>query len=312
MRREEADLRSQNLFERTSHPQGQQVRARPLPFVPPHLALTPQPAFRLESSHEVFPHRGVDESVSHDGTVRAASSFATRRRAPLSPPPSDPPDADPNRLLIERIQKGEDKERNFEQLYRLYYERVFRFFIRRGFTACESDELTQDTLLRVYRNIESFQHGSRFERWLFIVAINVYRNEIRRRRAEKRDLPELSLDDDEVSASTLMALASPDSGPLDNTLRKERSDALRTAVDELPKQMRRCVLFRVYHMLKYREIADLMGISIESVKAHLHQAQARLRIALLDASPAGTRRSGEDDGSEPVAAVDPRQPKDFT
>jgi RNA polymerase sigma-70 factor (ECF subfamily) len=194
--------------------------------------------------------------------------------------PSQPLDADPTRRLVERIQAGEDIESNFEQLYHLHYGRVHRFFIRLGFDDSESEELTQDTFLRVYRRIGSFKHDSRFERWLFVVAANVFRNEIRRRRTEKRGLAEISLDDEENEPAALTALVATGSSPLEDSVLREKRAALRTAIDELPRQMRRCVLFRVYHMYKYKEIAELMGISIESVKAHLHQAQERLRIGL--------------------------------
>lgn len=55
-------------------------------------------------------------------------------------------------------------------------------------------------------------------------------------------------------------------------------ESLRAKLDQLPPQMRRCLYLRLYHDLKYREIAALMRISIETVKAHLHQAQNRLRM----------------------------------
>jgi RNA polymerase sigma-70 factor (ECF subfamily) len=215
---------------------------------------------------------------------------------------------DPSRPLIERIQAGEDPDRSFEQLYHLHRTRVLSFFSRLGFTPPESEELAQETFLRVHRSLGKFEHGSRFERWLFVVAANVYRNEIRRRRSEKRGLIEVSLDDpdEESRGHEVPVLASPAPSPLDDALRQEGQDVLRDAVAALPKQMRRCVLFRIYHQLKYRDIAELMGISIESVKAHLHQAQDKLRNLVAERA----RGAGdEDDDAGPPSACGPRRRK---
>jgi RNA polymerase sigma-70 factor (ECF subfamily) len=214
-----------------------------------------------------------------------------------------PPVDDSSKELVKRIQAGEDKERNFERLYRLHYRRVFLFFIRLGFTVSEGEELTQDTFLRVYNNIGGFQHGSHFVWWLLVIAANVYRNEIRRRRAVKRGLAEVPLEDEETAGAPLAILAAGDLGPLDMALDQERRGALRRSIDELPKQMRQCVQFRIYHMLKYRQIAELMHISIETVKAHLHQAQERLKVNLVDRPPACARHPDEDDEALPEEGV---------
>jgi len=57
-------------------------------------------------------------------------------------------------------------------------------------------------------------------------------------------------------------------------------EKLREALVQLPQQMRRCAQLRVVHDLSYVEIAELMGISVNTVKAHLHQAQKALRAQL--------------------------------
>ena len=63
-------------------------------------------------------------------------------------------------------------------------------------------------------------------------------------------------------------------------LQKEKLEKLHEALVHLPKQMRHCAQLRVVHEMSYAEIADLMGISVNTVKAHLHQAQKALRAQL--------------------------------
>ena len=61
---------------------------------------------------------------------------------------------------------------------------------------------------------------------------------------------------------------------------REQLGILQGALAELPEQMRQCVCFRLQGDLKYREIAEVMQISIQTVKSHLHHAKKRLRPML--------------------------------
>jgi RNA polymerase sigma-70 factor (ECF subfamily) len=197
---------------------------------------------------------------------------------------SAPSDADRVRALVERIQAGIDYQHSCEELYRLFRRRVHGFFAVRGFAPDECRELTQETFIRVFGGIGSLQLADRFPRWLFEIAGNLYRNELRRRGAAKRDAFEESIESliesqGEGRADALPALSSKAPGPLDGALRREELASLRVELDRLPPQMRRCVYLRLYQDLKYREIAGVLRISIETVKAHLHQAQKRLRVA---------------------------------
>jgi RNA polymerase sigma-70 factor (ECF subfamily) len=196
---------------------------------------------------------------------------------------SEPPSIDPLRSLIEAIQAGIDYERGCNDLYRRFHRRVHALFARRGFTAAECADLTQDTFVRVFHAIGDFRFRSRFERWLFEIAANTYRNELRRRGAAKRDVLEESLDDVITRAEGQLeapgALSSPAPSALQEALDRERRTLLRAEIDKLPPQMRRCLLLR-HQGFKYREIGILMGISIQTVKAHLHQAHTRLELAL--------------------------------
>jgi RNA polymerase sigma factor (sigma-70 family) len=196
-------------------------------------------------------------------------------------------DAERVRILVERIQAGIDYQRSCAEIHRLFRRRVESFFVRRGFSSDECAELTQETFVRVFNGIGSLHTASRFARWLFEIATNIYRNELRRRGAAKRDAFEESIEDlvetqAERRSDALPALSSKAPSPLDATLRRERLERLRAKLDQLPPQMRRCVYLRLYHDLKYREIATVMGISIETVKAHLHQAQKRLTVAFSE------------------------------
>jgi RNA polymerase sigma-70 factor (ECF subfamily) len=187
--------------------------------------------------------------------------------------------------LIEEIQAGIRVEESSEKIYRKFRPRVRSFFLNKGFSPQESDDLTQDVFLRVFKSIDTFRRESRFERWLWEITSHIYLNEIRRRRTEKRDARELSLDaatETEDGPAPALVIPSTDPSPEAEIVRNQRSKALHDALKELPDQMRRCCILRYERGLKYQEIATVMGISIETVKAHLHQARKRLMDLLGD------------------------------
>jgi len=198
--------------------------------------------------------------------------------------------------LIEQIQAGIRVEESSEKLYKRFRSGVRSFFRRKGFTPQESDDLTQDVFLRVFNGIDTFRRKSRFERWLWEIAANIYFNEVRRRRMEKRDGLEQSLDsgvETEEGVGPGIPLPSKEPNPEEEVVRQDQSQALHSALQKLPDQMRRCCILRYGQGLKYKEIAALMKISIETVKAHLHQARKRLTVDLGEPAEPGPKRESE-------------------
>jgi RNA polymerase sigma-70 factor (ECF subfamily) len=213
----------------------------------------------------------------------------TLRQLSDLPAPIPAPDQEPSagNLLVERWQKGIDRDETFRQIYLLYFGKVYRFFVRRGFPLDECMDLAQETFLRVHKHLATFRRDARFETWLFKIATNLYRNRLRSLSTLKRDAREVALED--ASEGELIAIRPEgvstrpgEEGPLCDVLYEERAKILREAMENLPAQMRRCVLLRVEGDLKYREIAVLMQISVETVKAHLFQARQQLRVRLAE------------------------------
>jgi len=204
------------------------------------------------------------------------------RERPLAPSSAVAPaltDQDPTPRLIESLQTGIDVEESSRKLIERYEKKVIGFFRRRGFSNEDSRDLTQDVFSRVFNAIDTFRRESRFERWLFEIALNVYRNKLRSLGAEKRDGVEVPIDvplKDEGISGTKMEPISEETSALDSMIEREWRAKLLAALKELPPQMRACCELRYVQGLKYHEIATVMQISIETVKAHLHQARKRL------------------------------------
>lgn len=163
-----------------------------------------------------------------------------------------------------------------EELFQRYYRPVVSFFMKRGFSCEESRDLAQETFLRVFNKWDSFRGESSVETWLFQIAANLYKNTLRSLQTQKRDAQEVSLD------AEVVELKSGEKDPLRAILTEEEVRLLREALEDLPPQMRQAVFLRVDGDMKYREIADEMHVSIETVKAHLYQARQHLRDRLAD------------------------------
>lgn len=197
---------------------------------------------------------------------------------------------DPSLRLVRLIQQGIDREESSSQLFCLHHSRVQSFFKKKGFTLQEIGDLTQDVFVRVFKGIDTFRGESTFVWWLREVAESVYKNELRRRKADKRDGIEQSLDapsgfTDEETPRPGLELVAPDPSPLAVAERRERMARILAALESLPPQMRQCCVLRYQKGLKYQEIATIMKISIETVKAHLFQARKRLMGQLGSEDP---------------------------
>jgi RNA polymerase sigma-70 factor (ECF subfamily) len=187
---------------------------------------------------------------------------------------------DPVSRLVEQFQAGVDTEESFRGIFQLHHFRVEAFFRRKGFSEEESRDLTQETFFRVFKSLSTFRRDSSMMFWLFGIMQHVYQNELRRRRAEKRDGLEVSLDMPADDGGPLREPVADGEDAVSRLIGRERSQALATALQELPEQMRLCCILRYEKGYKYQEIARLMGISIETVKTHLHQGRKRLTAKL--------------------------------
>lgn len=170
-------------------------------------------------------------------------------------------------------------EAAFREIFTTYHPRLLAFFRKRVFTLEEAEDLTQDALLRVYQGRGCFEAAEDFESWLFTLATNVYRNWLRGRMAAKRkgqagELAEVERRPERVVPGAPVLLPEQ---PLARFLDDETVRLVGQALQRLPAQMRRAALLRYHGGLQYQEIAEAMGVSIQTVKTHLFQARRRLK-----------------------------------
>lgn len=209
---------------------------------------------------------------------------------------SPPADIDLERIrrAIERWQSGVDREASFRTLVETYYRPVRYYFAKRGFSAEDARDLTQETFFGVYRGLTRFRRDARFDTWLYQIAANTSHKALRDRGVQKRRMETEAKSMTDLPRDVAQPTAAGDPAPLGGVLAEEGRERLRHAIATLPVKMRTCLAMRVYQDLSYREIAAAMQLSVETVKAHLYQARQRLKRELDEEGSAERREPVEE------------------
>lgn len=192
--------------------------------------------------------------------------------------PADAAPALSDEELLARIQKGETDL--FGPLVKRYERELFGYLRRYLGDEALAEDVFQNTFLKLYEKVGQYEKGRPFRPWLYTMATNLAIDA--QRRAGRR--PSVSLDqarqqDERGQAQPLADLLTGGAGsadPFGSLAEKERQELVREGVEALPEHLKSTVLLAYYQGLKYREIAEILGIPVGTVKSRLHLALARL------------------------------------
>ncbi len=141
--------------------------------------------------------------------------------------------------------------------------------------AGEAEDLTQETFVEVYLNIENFRAEARLSTWIYRIAVNKALGHLRAKRAKKRFGQLLSI------FHLAPADEKPDWEHPGHLLeKKESAERLAAAVETLPGQQKTAFVLRQSEELSYAEIAEVMQVSVPSVESLLFRAKQNLKKKL--------------------------------
>ena len=166
--------------------------------------------------------------------------------------------------LIRRIAAGD--ARAFEKLYRDYFPRLTRFLYRMMRRPALVEEVVNDTMLVVSQKAAAFDASARVSTWIFSIA---YRKGLK----ALRDM------DEPVESGPELGC---DSGPREELMRQQLRKVLFEAVDALSVDHRTVIELTYFHGAGYREIAQIMGCPVDTVKTRMFHARRRLKALLPD------------------------------
>lgn len=159
-------------------------------------------------------------------------------------------------------------------LFQSYHDRIYRYVLRLIRDPAEAEDLTQETFLRAYRGGDSLRDPEAVRGWLYRIATHVCLDRLRQRK------PQVSLEDTcigEEDRNQIKTPCSPSPSPLEITERKETSACVQRCLDFLPDKYRAVILLREAHSLTAAEIADLLGVTVTTIKIRLHRARGMLQ-----------------------------------
>lgn len=174
--------------------------------------------------------------------------------------------------------------RAFDELVERYQNRLLNFVYRTTGDRERAEDLVQETFIRVYRHLHRFDQSKKFSTWIYTIASNLAKNELRNR--SRNPL---------VLFQTILKNRQEDQRPLeweDNTYRPDdlfRKRALKAqvdaAVDQLPEHHRTVFVLREMEGKTYEEIAEITDTNLGTVKSRLNRARnsfARIISPVLD------------------------------
>lgn len=162
----------------------------------------------------------------------------------------------------------------FRALIERYHDPLLRFLTRLMGDVQAAEDAFQDTFLKVHQSLDSFDTARTFKPWLFTIAANQARDNLRK--SKRRSMVSLSAqvggDADRSSLVDLMEIDLP--GPELRLEEQERAEMVQRAIDAMPLRLRETLLLAYFQRMTYAQIAEVLGIPIGTVKSRLHAAVA--------------------------------------
>ncbi len=166
-------------------------------------------------------------------------------------------------------------QRAFAELIARYQKELFAFLCRFVSDAAAADDLFQETFVQVHRNAGTFDPERRFRPWLFTIAANKARDFLRSTgRHQTRSLDHVAGRSGE-GATTFLDLMQSDMVPPPMELETAEDIAgVQRVLAELSPLYKEVLVMSYFHQFAYKEMAEMLGIPLGTVKSRLHAALA--------------------------------------
>ncbi|GAB4543932.1 MAG: sigma-70 family RNA polymerase sigma factor [Anaerolineae bacterium] len=185
--------------------------------------------------------------------------------------------SDDEKVWIARALEGDDEA--FSQLVEVYQRPVFNVCYRMLGEPAEAEDAAQETFIRAYTRLDSYDPGRKFSSWLLAIASHYCIDRLRRKRfglVSWDDLPPWRW------------LPDSDPQPEEVALRHEAQRQVQELLNELPPDYKAAVILRYWYEFSYEEIAEALDASLPAIKSRLFRARQMMAQAAsqVEAMPA--------------------------
>lgn len=185
-----------------------------------------------------------------------------------------------DRILVDRFKNGDQSA--FDEMVSRYWDRIYSMVHQLLRNTQDAEEVTQDAFIRAHRGLVNFRGDSAFSTWLYQIATNLARNRYwywwRRKRDKTISFEQpIGPEGEGTFADIIPAeVETPD----DITVTQEFVDRIGHAMEKLGAKHREILILRNVKNLSYEEIAEILGISVGTVKSRIARARESLRSKL--------------------------------
>src|SRR5262245_37834712 len=183
-------------------------------------------------------------------------------------------------LFVARLQANEDAA--YDELVRTFSASIFHVAYRMLGDSAEASDVVQEIFLKVFRNISGFKGEAALKHWIFTLSLSEILNRLRWWKRRYR-FATMSLDDQPNGNGSGPSGTLPSASPTPEEMlqSKEQETAIQQALGRLSKDHRSIIVLRDIEGFSYNEIADVLGVSIGTVKSRLARARSDLKKSLM-------------------------------
>lgn len=190
--------------------------------------------------------------------------------------PEGSPDVDDQRLT-DALRAG--SERAYEELLARFQQPVYTLALRLLANPAEACDVVQEVFLKVFRNIENFRGQSSLKTWIYRITVNEAHNARRWFFRHRRREVELDVDPQEAR-NWKETIPDHSRSPFDEACDREQAGMIEAALARINPVFREAVVLRDIADLSYEEVADVLGLSLGTVKSRILRGREALREEL--------------------------------
>ena len=170
--------------------------------------------------------------------------------------------------LIDRARKGDKNAQG--RLVQVWYKRIYNYCFKFFLDHDLAMEASQKAFISMCRNIEALQDTARFKSWLYKIAVNCCREEVRRKKNARAISFDLVVNTEAEDSPSWERAGRRNENPERQYQHLELADLLQGCLMELSAEQREVVIMKEYEGLKFREIAEVLNVSENTVKSRMY------------------------------------------
>jgi len=178
--------------------------------------------------------------------------------------------------LIEKFLKGDVNA--FNTLVRRWEKSIYNFLLRQAGKPEEAKDLCQEAFIRAYRSLKQLRDPQKFSTWMYRIALNACRDEMKKR--QRRKTFSLNGFDEHGEDSPNPGLEMEKNASTDPHIAAQNRDVkalLNRALQTIPEEQRVVIIMKEYQGLKFTEIAETLGISVNTAKSRMYYGLSALK-----------------------------------